>query len=144
MTLSGQGKQWDKCVKTAQTLTSHAPPAYRDELQSYAAKAAIPLDQLEVANTIMDLHRGGYACSSLMIEPAKSATGGILFGRNLDFYSLGVLDRYGLVTVYRPQGKHAFATVGFPGLIGCISGMNDAGLAMAVHEVRITADGRRY
>ena len=89
----------------------------------------------------MDLHRGGYACSSLMVEPAKSRTGGVLFGRNLDFYTLGVLDRYGLVTVYRPQGKHAFATVGFPGLIGCLSGMNDAGLAMAVHEVHFTADG---
>ena len=141
MTLSGHGKQWDQCVETAQTLTSHAPPAYRDELRSYATKAAIPLDLLQVANTIMDLHRGGFACSSLLVEPAKSKTGSILFGRNLDFFTtLGVLDRYGLVTVYRPQGKHAFATVGFPGVIGCLSGMNDAGLAIAVHEVRATAD----
>jgi predicted choloylglycine hydrolase len=36
--------------------------------------------------------------------------------------------------------KHAFASVGFPGLVGCLSGMNDAGLALAVHEVRMTAD----
>ena len=45
------------------------------------------------------------------------------------------------MTVYRPEGKHAFATVGFPGLIGCLSGMNDAGLALAVHEVHFSADG---
>ena len=141
MILGGHGQAWDKCVETARTLMSHATQAHRDELQSFAAKAGISLDLLTVANTIMDLHRGGFACSSLMIEPSKSRTGGTLFGRNLDFYSLGVLDRYGLITIHRPKGKHAFATIGFPGLTGCISGMNDAGLAMAVHEVRAAADG---
>jgi isopenicillin-N N-acyltransferase-like protein len=39
------------------------------------------------------------------------------------------------VTVYRPDGKHAFATVGFPGLVGCLSGINDAGLSLGVLEV---------
>ena len=141
MTLSGRGQQWEELVKTARKLMSHAPQAHRDELRSFASKAGISLDQLTVANTIMDLHRGGFACSSLMVEPSKSETGGILFGRNLDFYTLGVLDRYGLITVHRPKGKHAFATIGFPGVTGCISGMNDAGLAMAVHEVRLSADG---
>ncbi len=141
MALSGRGQYWDKCVETARTLMSHATPAHRDELRSFAARADISLDLLTVANTIMDVYRGGFACSSLMVERSKSRTGGVLFGRNLDFYSLGVLDRYGLVTVRRPQGKHAFVTIGFPGVAGCISGMNDAGLAMAVHEVRASADG---
>jgi isopenicillin-N N-acyltransferase like protein len=140
MTLAGRGKDWDKCVAAARTLMTHAPQAHRDELRSFAAKAGIEPDMLTVANTIMDLYRGSFACSSLMIEPLKSKTGGVVFGRNLDFYSLGVLDRYGLITVRKPPGKHAFATVGFPGLAGCISGMNDAGLAIAVHEVDHTAD----
>ena len=140
MTLSGQGSKWDKCVETARMLTSHASQAHRDELQSFADKADVPTDTLLVVNTIADLHRGGFACSALMVDPAKSKTGGILFGRNLDFFTLGILDRCGLITVYRPQGKHALVTVGFPGLTGCLSGMNDAGLAMAVHEVHLTAD----
>jgi hypothetical protein len=141
MKLSGRGQEWEQCVESARTLMSHATQAHRDELRSFAVKAGISLDLLTVANTIMDLHRGGFACSSLMVEPSKSRTGGILFGRNLDFYTLGVLDRYGLITVHRPEGKHAFATIGFPGVSGCISGMNDAGLAMAVHEVHASADG---
>ena len=99
-----------KCVETARTLMSHATQAHRDELRSFAVNAGIAPDLLTVANTIMDLHRGGFACSSLMVEPGKSRTGGMLFGRNLDFYSLGVLDRYGLITVHRPTGKRAFAT----------------------------------
>jgi predicted choloylglycine hydrolase len=140
MTLAGRGKKWDQCVATARTLLSHAPQAHRDELRSFAEHAAVEPDRVAVANTIMDLYRGSFACSSLMVEPGKSSTGGVLFGRNLDFYTLGVLDRYGLITVRRATSGHAFATVGFPGLNGCISGMNDAGLAVAVHEVHASAD----
>ena len=73
--------------------------------------------------------------------PEHSATKGPLFGRNLDFYTLGMLDKYSLVTVHRPKGKHAFVSIGFPGLFGCVSGMNDAGLALAVHEVFLARDG---
>ena len=71
----------------------------------------------------------------------KSATKATLFGRNLDFYAIASLDKCGLVTVYRPKGKRAFASVGFPGVMGCLSGINDAGLALAVHEVFLSGDG---
>ncbi len=93
-----------------------------------------------LANTLTDMYRGSVSCSSLIVSPKRSATGGPLFGRNLDFYTLGLLDKYSLVTIHRPKGKHAFAAVGFPGLFGCLSGMNDAGLALAVHEVILSHD----
>ena len=141
MAAGNRGRKWEQCVEAGQTLMSHATQAHRDELRTFAAKAGIPPDLLTVANTVMDLHRGGFACSSLLVEPGKSRTGAVLFGRNLDFYTLGLLDRYGLVSVHRPKGKHAFVAIGFPGLMGCISGMNDAGLAIAVHEVHASADG---
>ena len=92
----------------------------------------------------MDTYRGWLGCSSLLVSAEKSATGAPLFGRNLDFYTLGLLDKYGLVTVYRPRGKHAFVSVGLPGMFGCLSGMNDAGLALAVHEVFLSADGSTW
>jgi predicted choloylglycine hydrolase len=63
-----------------------------------------------------------------------------LFGRNLDYPTLGQLHQYSLVTIYRPKGKKAFASIGFPGLIGCLSGINREGLALAVHEVHTSRD----
>src|SRR5262249_50790287 len=57
------------------------------------------------------------------------------------FPTLGFLHEYSLVILCRPQGKHAFASVGFPGLLGCLSGMNDAGLTLATLEVYSTRDG---
>ena len=76
-----------------------------------------------------------------MVEADHSATGGPLFGRNLDFYTLGMLTKYSLVTVRRPGGKHAFVSIGFPGMFGVLSGMNDVGLSLAVHEVFVARDG---
>jgi hypothetical protein len=46
-----------------------------------------------------------------------------------------------LVIVYRPRGKHAFASMTFPGLLGCMTGMNDAGLVVAGCTVHFAADG---
>src|SRR3954470_12153812 len=54
---------------------------------------------------------------------------------------MGYVHEYSLVTVYRPKGKLAFASVGFPGLVGGLSGMNEAGLALGVLEVNDVKSG---
>jgi isopenicillin-N N-acyltransferase like protein len=94
-----------------------------------------------LGNVLPDVYRGGFGCSSIVVEADHSATGGPLFGRNLDFYTLGMLGKFSLVTVHRPKGKHAFVSIGFPGMFGVLSGMNDAGLSVAVHEVFVSRDG---
>ena len=43
--------------------------------------------------------------------------------------------------MYRPAGKRAFAAVGYPGISGVLSGMNDAGLVVADLTVTAAADG---
>jgi predicted choloylglycine hydrolase len=85
--------------------------------------------------------RKAIGCSALIVEGVRSETGQPLFGRNLDFPTSGYLQEYSLVTVYQPTGKHAFVAVTFPGLVGCLSGMNDAGLALAILEVHVARDG---
>jgi isopenicillin-N N-acyltransferase like protein len=133
--------KWPRIVEAARGVLEQSPPPHREELLTFADTAGVDRDLAIVGNTLMDIYGGTFACSSLIVEPARSATKGPLFGRNLDYYTLGFLDKYGLVTVYRPQGKHAFVSIGFPGLLGCLSGMNDAGLALAVHEAHVSADG---
>jgi predicted choloylglycine hydrolase len=71
----------------------------------------------------------------VLLDGKKSSTGGPLLARNLDYPSLGYIHQYSLVTVYRPKDRLAFAAVGFPGLVGVLSGMNEAGLALGVLEV---------
>jgi hypothetical protein len=117
----------------------NAPERYQQEIAAATTQASLDPEILAVGNTLLELRRIG--CSSLIVEGARSVTGGPLFGRNFDFPSFGILDRYGLVTVIRPDGHHAFAAVSFPGLMGVLSGMNDAGLCVATLDVNETADG---
>jgi isopenicillin-N N-acyltransferase like protein len=131
-----------KLVEMGEALRPQIPPDHRDEMRAFAKKAGFDnqWDLGFLTNVMVDIYRGGFSCSSLIVEAPHSETGGPLFGHNLDFYTFGMLDKYGLVTVHRPNGKHAFASVGFPGFFGCVQGINDAGLALAVHEVFLSKD----
>jgi predicted choloylglycine hydrolase len=138
--MADRDDQWPKLVEQGKALLPHFPPDYREELRAFAEQSGLDRDLGILANTLADTYRGSMGCSSLIVAAGRSATRGPLFGRNLDFYTVGMLDTYGLVTVHRPKGKHAFVSVGFPGLFGCLSGMNDAGLTLAVHEVLLAKD----
>lgn len=125
---------WPLFVRSGEGMVRHFPADYRTEMNAIAKASGAGTDVLTISNTFFDL-KSTFLCSALMVEPPRNATGGVLFGRNLDYPSLGYIHEYTLVTVYRPTGKHAFVSVGFPGLVGVVSGMNDAGLSVAVLEV---------
>jgi hypothetical protein len=130
---------WPLMLQAGRTLMLNAPQSHQQEMATIGAANGVDDGALAVANTLLELRRVG--CSVLVVEPEHSAAGGPLFGRNFDFPTLGVLDKYSLVLVCRPTGRHAFASVAFPGAIGVFSGMNDAGLAVATLDVYDSADG---
>jgi isopenicillin-N N-acyltransferase-like protein len=135
-------------LRVGEKLLAQFPEAHRRELDAYVA-AGLDRGRVLAANTMLDMKNIPlghlFGCSSLVVPAASSATGGPLFGRNLDFFSLGYLHRYNLVTVRaRTPATRAFAALGFPGLVGCYSGMNDAGLALASHEVFDPPGPRRF
>jgi predicted choloylglycine hydrolase len=131
---------WPLLVKSGNGLFKQFPADYQKELDAMSKAAKADRERLVVGNTMFDL-KSVFACSALLIEKDRSTTGGPLLARNLDYPSLGYIHEYSLVTVYRPKGKHAFASIGFPGLVGVVSGMNDAGLTVAVLEVRDAKSG---
>jgi hypothetical protein len=135
---AGMGFFYPFAGEGAKSLMLNAPQRYQQEVATATKAASLEPDTLAVANTLLELRRVG--CSSLIVEPHKSATGGPLFGRNFDFPTFGLLDRFGIVMVIRPEGRHAIATVGFPGMMGALSGMNDAGLCVATLDVEDSAD----
>jgi hypothetical protein len=141
----------DSFLAGGQKMVEHFPPDYRREFEALARSSGVERDKLVLGNTLFDLKKC-LGCSALLVEPSRSAPGGPLLGRNLDYPPLGYAHEYTLMTVYRPAGKHAFVSVGFPGLVGCLSGMNDAGLSLAILEAiqtrvttpRLDRDGVPY
>jgi len=133
---------WPAIVNLSRATMDRAPARYRKEWETGARSAKLTREEQEtflVANSMVELRR--YACSAFLVEPPRSSSGEMLFGRNMDMPTYGVIHRYSLVTICRPKGYHAFVSVGFPGLIGVVSGMNDAGLALACLDSGPAKDG---
>lgn len=137
------GASYEPIAAAGRKMFKRFPPDYQRELDAIVRASGADRDDVIVGNTVFDLKKI-VSCSSLLVEPDRSATGGPLLGRNLDYPSLGYAQEYSLVTVYKPTGKRSFVSVGFPGLVGCLSGMNDAGLSVAVHEVFQVKLGKKW
>lgn len=130
---------WATLVQLGKHMLDNFPPDQRREYESAIQGTLVGRNLLLIGNTMFDLEKISQ-CAALIVEPSRSASGRMLFGRDLDIPSLGVLHEFSLVMIYRPAGKHAFASIGFPGMMGCISGMNDAGLTLATLEVLSAKD----
>src|SRR5262249_43116945 len=127
-------------ARSCDGILARGPVEYRREIDAMAKASGFKRDLIVVANCYIDLAKLG-GCSTVVVEPARSASGKLLFSRNLDLPPLDRLHEFALVTVYRPKGKRAFAAIGYPGIIAGMSAMNDAGLCMATNEILRSADG---
>jgi hypothetical protein len=130
----GLEKAWPLLCTASARMLPQFPPDYLKELDAISKASGYDRDLFIVANTYADMYKLG-GCSTLIVEPERSETKAPLFGRNWDFPPIANLHEMSLVIVCRPKGKHAFASVGFPGMLGCVSAINDAGLALAVNEI---------
>lgn len=126
-------------LKTGSLLEWNFPASHRREFTAAMKGGKVDRDLLILINTAFDVV-SAFACSTIAAEPERSASGAPIFGRNLDLPRFAYLHELTLVTVYHPKDKHAFASVGFPGLFGVVSGMNDMGLSLAVNEILESKD----
>lgn len=134
---------WDRIypmlLLSSNLMVPRFPRDHLRELEAVAKASGWQRNLLVLANTLPDLITLAQ-CAALMVEGERSATGAPLFGRNQDSPPFDSLHEYALVVVYRPAGKHAFVSITYPGMFGCFSGMNDAGLAIANLTVKEAAD----
>ena len=71
------------------------------------------------------------ACS-VIIE--KNRNSGLVFGRNMDWTSFGLVGIYSLVINRKyKNGKNSTVEVGIPGFVGTLTGMNQHGLSVAMN-----------
>ena len=97
----------------------------------------LTIADLKAYNTAGDWYR--QACSSFGAWGKLTKDGHVWVGRNFDFMPAESFFENQLIIIHRPCGKsHAWATVSAPGMIGCITGINDAGVFVSVHDVFLT------
>lgn len=89
---------------------------------------------LEGLNCLPDLLP--LACSSFSVFGKLVEGGGTITARNLDYPILENMIPQRLVIVRGTLGdERAWATISWPGLIGCYTGLNDAGVTASIHDV---------
>jgi predicted choloylglycine hydrolase len=121
--------------RAEERFAAHWPDDLRREATALAEASGVPLDDVLFAQAFTDLYRA-FACSTLS---APSPEGPFL-ARNLDFPGMGFLQRYSIVVVARPAGKRAFVGVGWPGLVGVLSGQSLGADAVALSVLVVHDD----
>jgi hypothetical protein len=134
----GGGTQRFLALGAAKLFENYFRPEHLKEAEALAKETGMDERETVLAQCFLDLSPMN-ACSTITL-PASAAPDHVArFGRNLEFLSLGVADKYSTVFVYHPdEGRYGFVSIGWPGLIGVLSGMNEHGLALANMEVTRT------
>lgn len=71
------------------------------------------------------------SCTMFAVWGSRTVDGKCFAIRNLDWISQSGMHEERLVTVCRPEGRHAFVSMGYAGVIGCLAGMNEKGISLS-------------
>lgn len=75
-------------------------------------------------------------CSSFGAWGGSTADSSLLIGRNFDFYAGDAFAEHKLVSFYVPRDGYRFAAVGWAGMTGVLSGMNETGLTVTINAAK--------
>ncbi|MEW6238696.1 MAG: C45 family peptidase [Candidatus Omnitrophota bacterium] len=122
----------EKIDQVYELAKSYIPEEIIEELQGLAEGSGVDFKQLLRVNLIGDASE--WHCSLFGAWGAATAsTGSLLQLRALDYAVRAEIQKYPLITVYHPEKGHAFANIGWVGMIGVVTGMSSA--QMAVSEI---------
>jgi hypothetical protein len=132
-----QGWDRDALLAAARRLEQALPRAYREEIQGIRAGSGVPHDDLLLWN-FMDDYWEVCGCSAFAVQGARTASGELLVGHNMDYPEDG--SHAAAVTIVRAPARgwpslcHTWA-----GVAGTYEGMNLRGLVTA-NQFSETAD----
>lgn len=107
-------------------LSPHIPESYKQEMNAIAAAADIDPETFRVLNVFPEL----FHCSGFAVSGSATADGKLYHGRVLDYMRGIGLQHSAAVFVVKPENGHMYMNVGYAGLIGSVTGMNDAQICL--------------
>lgn len=131
-------------------LGKNIPEEYRQEIYAISQSCTHEYDMIgtpyERQLNYHAAHDLGHAmqdymlvgCSSFASWGKHSEDSSLVIGRNFDFYMGDDFARNKQVAFYRPSTGHNFVTIGWVGMTGVLSGMNEHGLTVTINAAKST------
>jgi hypothetical protein len=107
-------------------LTPFMDQRYLREMDSLAAAAGLPSEEVRLANFFPEL----FHCSGFALYGKATVGGQLYHGRILDYMRGMGLEQSAVVMVLQPDNGNAWVNVGYAGFIGSVTAMNEKHLAM--------------
>lgn len=129
-------------------IAKNIPEEYRDEI--YASSFACSHEYDFIGNAYdrqLNYHAAhdlGHAmqeymlvgCSSFGVWGGASQDSSLIIGRNFDFYVGEDFAKNKIVTFFYPDKGYKFASIGWAGMVGVLSGMNETGLTVTMNAAK--------
>lgn len=110
----------------------YIPPHLQQEMIALAAGAEVSLGSILLLNGVDDLANNSPRCSALAVGEGRTAQGGYVMGRNLDYpVFTEYMSRFQTLFLLAPHQGQRLASLAWPGYVGICTGINAAGVALA-------------
>ena len=110
-----------KIAEAYNRLAPFIPNEHIREIDAMADAAGLTQKEARLASVFPEL----FHCSGFALTGEATADGKLYHGRILDYMTKVGLHDATTIFFVKPDGKNAFANIGYAGFIGCVSGMNE-------------------
>ena len=111
------------------TMEPYVPGEYKEEIRGLADGAGVPLAVVQRMHAIPE--RSEYHCSAFGAWGPATGDGHVYQIRALDYATEAGIQTAPCITVAKPADGHAFANVGWVGMIGVASGLSAEQIAVS-------------
>ena len=107
----------------------HIPERYKREMEGLADGAGADLKMIRRAHVVSVVTERG--CSAFAVFGKATKSGKLYHGRNFDWVIDAGLQDNAVLVLYEPEGYVPYASVGYIGWVGALSGMNMEGITIS-------------